>query len=108
MVTVPRVEEVGQMIQLVATVTKTSQTELFVWRKNVKCVKCRVTFPMTADLTQFNTVPLSGRSHITVSPSIALITCPGVLCPNPEGCNGTLFTDCSNLTEDYEDTKVLT
>ena len=65
---VPRVEEVGQMIQLVATVTKTSQTELFVWRKNVKCVKCRVCFPMTADLTQFNTVPLSGRSHITVSP----------------------------------------
>ena len=61
-------QKVGQMIQLVATVTKTSQTELFVWRKNVKCVKCRVTFPMTADLTQFNTVPLSGRSHITVSP----------------------------------------
>ena len=60
---VPQVEEVGQMIQLVATVTKTSQTELFVWRKNVKCVKCRVSFPMTADLTQFNTVPLSGKSQ---------------------------------------------
>ena len=60
---VPRVEEVGQMIQLVATVTKTSQTELFVWRKNVKCVKYRVSFPMTADLTQFNTVPLSGKSQ---------------------------------------------
>ena len=59
---VPRVEQVGQMVQLVATVTKTTQRDLFVWRKDVRCVKCRFTFPMTADLTQFNTVPLSGRS----------------------------------------------
>ena len=59
---VPRVEEVGQMIQLVATVTKTTQRNLFVWRKYVKCVKCRETNLMEADLSQFNNVPLSGKS----------------------------------------------
>ena len=68
---VPRVEEVGQMIQLGATVTKTTQRKLFVWRKYVKCVKCRMTFPMEADLTQFNTVHLSGRL-LTTNQSITL------------------------------------
>ena len=57
----PRVEQVGQMVQLVATVTKTTQRDLLVWRKNVKCLKCKFTFPMMADLTQLNTIPLSGR-----------------------------------------------
>ena len=58
----PRVEQVGQMIQVVATVTKTTQRDLLVFKKHVKCLKCRFTFPMMADLTQFNTVPLSGTS----------------------------------------------
>ena len=58
----PRVEEVGQMIQLVATVMKTTQRKLFVWRKYLKCVKCRETNLMEADVTQFHTVPLSGKS----------------------------------------------
>ena len=106
----PRVEQVGQMIQLVATVTKTTQRDLLVWRKNVKCIKCRYTFPMMADLTQFNTIPLSGRSVLAFNQTTSqLITLPGVLCPNPEGCNGTLFTDFSKPTDDSdsENTKVL-
>ena len=58
----PRLEQVGQMIQVVATVTKTTQRDLLVFKKHVKCLKCRFTFPMMADLTQFNTIPLSGTS----------------------------------------------
>ena len=62
----PKVEQVGHMVQLVGTVTKTGKRTMLIWRKDVKCSKCKYTFVMEADYQQFYNVPVSGRLYVTV------------------------------------------
>ena len=84
----PKVEQVGHMVQLVGTVTKTVQRNTLVWRKNVKCSKCRFTFPMVGDYEQFYSVPLSGRNIISSThPSISHYLVRSSL-PKPRGLSG--------------------
>ena len=57
---VPQCEQVGDVIQLAATVTKTAAPRLLAWRHDVRCLKCGYTFPVTADHDQFYSPQTSG------------------------------------------------
>jgi len=91
-VAVPKCENVGDVIQLVGTVTKTVQPRMLTWRKDMTCMKCKCSFPVLADYDQFYQFS------------------PPVLCPNIEGCTGNQFKeevgkDRVNC-KDYQEVKV--
>jgi len=91
-VAVPKCEAVGDVIQLVGTVTKTVQPRMLTWRKDMTCTKCKYTFPIMADYDQFYQFS------------------PPLLCPNTEGCSGNQFKeemgkDRMNC-KDYQEVKV--
>ena len=49
---VPRSEDIGSVISLAGTVTKTGQAKMLTTRKTVSCTRCRHTFHVLADFEQ--------------------------------------------------------
>ena len=58
---VPRSGDTGDLIQLVATVTKVSQPRLLTWRQDVKCSSCGYVFPALAQFDQFYNLANTGK-----------------------------------------------